>query len=343
MDHLLSSPPKPMRTVTLDGTRPILNPLVFQQSCGPGISPLSSRSSDNSNFVNHALASNSEEMSCISQGEEQSSLVYEGVLVDQCIQNVLSLPEEVGEVAQQNHNLTVEINKQQEILSRVKVSLNVLKEQKDELQQEVNGVTRTICLVQGDVGIKSKRCDQLQKEIETLIVGNSNMKARVIAEKKKLEKETKMYEEYIIKMEDHVKIVNEAESTYPINVELSEELKKVEILRQEKSHLELHPEDSEKIMNGTYERILHSDIKGLKVKQIRMEREARTRMEKLNSEKNRQAQIRQDIDILHKRNQAQLTRLKRQVKEAHVRNRQWNEEACQLERSIAELRQHIEE
>ena len=41
---------------------------------------------------------------------------------------------------------------------------------------------------------------------------------------------------------------------------------------------------------------------------------------------------------LQKRNKAQLTRLKRQLQEANSRNRRWNDEACRLEQSIAELK-----
>ena len=44
-----------------------------------------------------------------------------------------------------------------------------------------------------------------------------------------------------------------------------------------------------------------------------------------------------------KRNKAQLTRLKRQVQEALSRNRRWNDEACRLEQSIAQLKSQIQE
>ena len=45
---------------------------------------------------------------------------------------------------------------------------------------------------------------------------------------------------------------------------------------------------------------------------------------------------------LQKRNKAQLTRLKRQLQEANSRNRRWNDEACRLEQSIAELKRQVE-
>ena len=42
-----------------------------------------------------------------------------------------------------------------------------------------------------------------------------------------------------------------------------------------------------------------------------------------------------------KRNMAQLTRLRAQVKEIQVRNRHWSEQASHLEQAIASLQQQL--
>ncbi|XP_038079314.1 uncharacterized protein LOC119746432 [Patiria miniata] len=61
------------------------------------------------------------------------------------------------------------------------------------------------------------------------------------------------------------------------------------------------------------------------------------------NEESRHACLKQDTDVLRKRNQAQLTRLRRQLKEAQLRNKQWHDEACQLENQIEQLRKFTEE
>ncbi|XP_070542765.1 coiled-coil domain-containing protein 122-like [Ptychodera flava] len=354
MDDLMNSPPKLTRTLTLDGTKVIFNPLAVRPavSASPisslhqqGPSSIKSGTPQNGSLSDHQLMTLLPDASqrTAPQDDDGSSLAYEGSLVDQCIENVLSLPEEVGQVAQKNRDMTIEINLQRECLSKAKGKLLKANEERDQVQQEINAVGRKICVTEDEVAIKYKLTTQLQKDADEMVSENSKLMARVVTNKKILDKEKLLHDTYRKKMEKHVQMVDDLESTFPINRELLSQLKKVQALREEKGDLESNPEEKEKILNGTYERKLQSEINGLKAKRIRMTKDTNHRQEQLNAVKERQAQIKQDIEILHKRNQAKLIRLKRQLKEAQVRNRQWNEEACQLEQSIAELRQQVEE
>ena len=54
-------------------------------------------------------------------------------------------------------------------------------------------------------------------------------------------------------------------------------------------------------------------------------------------------QLKRDLELAKKRQQAQLTRLQRQVMEAQARRRQWTEEKERLLRSVSQLRSKLNE
>eukprot|EP00058_Branchiostoma_floridae_P024278 XP_002609768.1 hypothetical protein BRAFLDRAFT_78600 [Branchiostoma floridae] len=62
----------------------------------------------------------------------------------------------------------------------------------------------------------------------------------------------------------------------------------------------------------------------------------------VNREQERQMQLRQDMEVLRKRNRAQLTRLRRCVDETERRNEQWNQEASRLEEATAQLQREVD-
>ncbi|XP_077861923.1 coiled-coil domain-containing protein 122-like [Saccoglossus kowalevskii] len=337
------SPPKPLRTVSLSGTKAVVTPLAVHHASEPF--PHTSTTCQLSQFHVPSMisAQHDEAPEAAVPVAGVSSLAYEGAIVDQCIKNVLSLPEEVGEVALKHKCLTAEINKQQSLLNKAKEVLLACKLQKECIQEEIGKVNRKVCLTQGKAALKSKSCIELENGVYTLVSDNLAVNQKMKAIQDEWKKELKVYVEYREKMGKHMHAVADIEASYRINIAVTTKLKQVELLRKQLQELKTNSEHTEKMLTGESERILQSEINALKAKEIRVNKEIVQKKEKLKVTQDREAKIKQDIDILQKRNQAQLTRLKRQVKEAQVRNKQWNEEACELETSIAELRNHIKE
>nr|XP_006825020.1 PREDICTED: uncharacterized protein LOC102808633 [Saccoglossus kowalevskii] len=262
------SPPKPLRTVSLSGTKAVVTPLAVHHASEPF--PHTSTTCQLSQFHVPSMIS--------AQHDEapEAAVPVAGKLQKECI------------------------------------------------QEEIGKVNRKVCLTQGKAALKSKSCIELENGVYTLVSDNLAVNQKMKAIQDEWKKELKVYVEYREKMGKHMHAVADIEASYRINIAVTTKLKQVELLRKQLQELKTNSEHTEKMLTGESERILQSEINALKAKEIRVNKEIVQKKEK-------------------KRNQAQLTRLKRQVKEAQVRNKQWNEEACELETSIAELRNHIKD
>lgn len=87
---------------------------------------------------------------------------------------------------------------------------------------------------------------------------------------------------------------------------------------------------------------IQAEIFQLRNRQKCLEETIVLKQAEVQNENETHTQLRRETDTLHKRNKAQLTRLKRQLQEANSRNRRWNDEACRLEQSIAQLKRQVE-
>ncbi|CAH1253829.1 Hypp1251 [Branchiostoma lanceolatum] len=106
--------------------------------------------------------------------------------------------------------------------------------------------------------------------------------------------------------------------------------------------LETNPAEAEALTSGKRQAQVLQELDRIRSEKQRLEQGVALKQGQVNREQERQMQLRQDMEVLRKRNRAQLTRLRRCVDEAERRNEQWNREACRLEEATAQLQREVE-
>ncbi|KAK3740140.1 hypothetical protein QZH41_020117 [Actinostola sp. cb2023] len=180
------------------------------------------------------------------------------------------------------------------------------------------------------------------KGMKELIALERQLESKVENERKQLGKAQMQYNCYIVKMDSHRSLVEQYESSTDVGIEISNLEKETQSLSEEVSRLRDGHNQNVMGISEEYD-ILLTEITHLKQTKHDCQHDVEQRTDQMTSETERQAQLQKDIHLLQKRNHAQLTRLQRQLQEALGRSRHWNEEACKLETSIAQIRDKLEE
>ncbi|XP_072037763.1 uncharacterized protein [Amphiura filiformis] len=212
------------------------------------------------------------------------------------------------------------------------------KDNLDELVVELNTCKRKICLSEDKGTHLQKHCKQLAKDITDTMNEDFEIQQLTRAEKEIYTENQRLYERYRSKMAHHGQGVTEVEADMGVNVEVKKQQELIAVLQAEKTAIECKLKE-----DTSHNRRLQQGIKVLSAEKKALNTQNTNIETKIRHECDKHTAINQDIEVLHKRNQAQMTRLKKQIKEGHLRNRQWNVEACQLERHLEELRKSMEE
>ncbi|CAH1796757.1 unnamed protein product [Owenia fusiformis] len=267
------------------------------------------------------------------------SLELEGKMVDTAIENVLSLPQVVSEVASMQKDQTDEVQRQTDILEQLEKKLAEESALKEDVIKEIQSIVKKTCMVEGEVTLTRKACKITQTELDEIVDKIEDTKYETRLKTICLDSNARLFNIYKMKMEEYKKKVNLAEEQHEIHKKVKLQQEKIHSLQQKKRSIEGNPLETSLILSGGKERALQSEITALTKEHKRLEKLVDQKKDQIEKEKGKQWKTKQDTDVLHKRNAAQLTRLKRQVNELTSRKRQWNEQASQLEHDIAKIKE----
>ncbi|XP_041373968.1 nucleoprotein TPR-like isoform X3 [Gigantopelta aegis] len=306
------SPPKLQRTVHLQQTLDAgcISPVVIMKS------PAHSLKSDGIKFTPLQLAklriepSPQSSIQLHSQTKKrgysdtgESIADIEGLLFNGAIDNLLSLPQEVSKVAEIQKGQSNEIQKQKLYLDSLQI--------------------------------------QLKAEIVSLIHQQNQLRRDIEHKKEELEEQTKKSEAYRVKMYNYKQQVSEFENMLPAQQQLIEVEKCLAKLEKQKQALCLDSE-SENDCADTMTKNLSECIKLSRADVKQLETQLQEIKDKIHQVLEQQKKVKIATSVLNKRNAAQLTRLKRQLKEQQLRHRQWSDQHAQLLKSVNELTSRLD-
>ncbi|XP_041373965.1 chromosome partition protein Smc-like isoform X2 [Gigantopelta aegis] len=350
MDYKLCSPPKLQRTVHLQQTLDAgcISPVVIMKS------PAHSLKSDGIKFTPLQLAklriepspqssiqlhSQTKKRGYSDTGESIADI--EGLLFNGAIDNLLSLPQEVSKVAEIQKGQSNEIQKQKLYLDSLQIQLKAGKESCDEVMAEISSVTRKVFVLEEQTAEEKKQIVQHEKEIVSLIHQQNQLRRDIEHKKEELEEQTKKSEAYRVKMYNYKQQVSEFENMLPAQQQLIEVEKCLAKLEKQKQALCLDSE-SENDCADTMTKNLSECIKLSRADVKQLETQLQEIKDKIHQVLEQQKKVKIATSVLNKRNAAQLTRLKRQLKEQQLRHRQWSDQHAQLLKSVNELTSRLD-
>ncbi|XP_078684803.1 uncharacterized protein LOC144918137 isoform X2 [Branchiostoma floridae x Branchiostoma belcheri] len=253
-----------------------------------------------------------------------------------------NLTEVVSEVTRLQEGQNLELARQRALLTHFQEQLITETERADNTQEEVARVTRRICLAQDESTRKKVSSDVLQKEVQSLVSEGLEVKMKMESQRNKQHDAKRMRAAFRERLSAHRRLVEEHESTEPVRQELARQQDRVAALNTQKHEIETNPDEAEALTSGQRQARVLQELDRLRSEKQRLEQGVALKLGQVNREQERQMQLRQDMEVLRKRNHAQLTRLRRRVDEAERRNHQWNQEACRLEEATAQLQREVE-
>lgn len=179
------------------------------------------------------------------------------------------------------------------------------------------------------------------REIEqktSIIEGQRLNLRRVQQEQQSLESIRGKYKEKIVKYSTKIK---EVEHKSAMQQELEAAMDKLRKLREKK--LEYLSGEGLAIFDGQRQEVLLDQKAKIDATRELLEEENAILQNKLSSGNVQLEQIRTDLSLSKKKQQAQVTRLRRQLQEAQARRRQWAEKVEQLKGSIRQFKLKMEE
>ncbi|XP_033106844.1 uncharacterized protein LOC117108808 isoform X2 [Anneissia japonica] len=254
-----------------------------------------------------------------------------------------SLPEVIKSVSDAQKTQAFKIANHQEQLKIVQEELIQESAELSKLISEKDSRVRKILQIEDKLSNIEKNCVHLQEKIFAASACNLQLiqeKETYVDEEIRTEK---LRSNYRSKMAAYKEQCENQEMMSVTNQALDETKHSIRMLMDERQILEANPERTRLLLEGTCKQNLREQIQELEVKSINLKANIDRNLKKIENCEGQKSKLKQDISVWHKRNVAQMTRLKKQVLEAQTYNRQWNEQACQLERSIASLRQQLEE
>ncbi|ESO87539.1 hypothetical protein LOTGIDRAFT_166422 [Lottia gigantea] len=371
MNEAICSPPKLRRLVHLDKefgvvstTSPIFSPLL-EKNCKklpiPRLkipdsfnnlpvqsSPLSipqqspRRSVAASPLVMAHPITSSVKASLAPVKEIPSSLSMESQIVDGALENVVSLPQMVTDVSLVQKCQSNAISKHMQVLAQLETQVQKEEKKNSEMLLDISSMTKKIYVTEDLVNKKHKSCEVLEEEIEQMVINNSAIEKSRYLKLKEIEKEKSwkynlkraVAFNYEIFLDSHSVITdneihrNEENSRYIISGEKEEEIKK-EIKELQSTQFDLEKQ------------LENADIQVTRLLVVTVNYTfARRQTDQVNKQIDK---VQQNINVLHKRNAAQLTRLKRQVKDQQFRHQQWLDQISHLNKIISDLQQQIDE
>lgn len=256
---------------------------------------------------------------------------FESMLVDQALDTVLQLPCVSDEMEAKARDTEREIERLQCCLSKNEDLLCQETEYLSKCKDELASVLRQTWLTKEQSLENHQKCQTLQKEIDSLLTESVSLERRVSRKSLELERTTKAHLLYLSKMKGHEERVKQCERNLPVFKQLKDEQEKLSSLRKDWHEC------------SGREAVSTADAKVQEMELECLDTDLNNIIMLIEEEKEKQEKLKQQMDVLTKRNTARKIRLKNQLKETVGRNRQWNEEMRHLEHAILELQKELEE
>ncbi|XP_069137026.1 coiled-coil domain-containing protein 122-like [Argopecten irradians] len=271
-----------------------------------------------------------------------SSLELESQMVDQAIGNLMTLPQAFNEVVESKRSQSAEIELQQQNLETVQKEYEKAVLDNKALKDEIASVGRDVVHTQHAVTTGEKQCEDLKQEIANQVSVCEDLQQTLRYKQEEYDLEKCKVDNYQLKIASYVRTVTEQESKSDTMIELRELEEDVKNLRYKKIKIESSKEEYSDMMTGQSEQQLADKLSQLE-KELKTQTKAAQDQSKLTEDLlGQQRLLDQSVLVLHKRNAAQLTRLKRQLKEAQIRRRRWNDQITHLVNVISDLKKQLE-
>ncbi|XP_060062518.1 uncharacterized protein LOC132543081 [Ylistrum balloti] len=271
-----------------------------------------------------------------------SSLELESQLVDQAIDNLLTLPQVFAEVVESKKSQGAAIQLQQLKLVALQKEFEEAEKEMKALRDEISGVSHDVIHTHQSVIESTKQCDALQQDITSYLSICEDVQRTVFYKQEEYDLEKSKIESYQQKIAAYVHMVVEQENQSDTMIELRNLTEDMEILRNKKRDNELNKEEFLKLMDRTSEKQVTDQLMCLDEEMETQRKTAEEKTKLIEDLQEKQRLLEQSILVLHKRNAAQLTRLRRQMKEVHIRRRRWNDQISQLENVVCNLKQQLQ-
>ncbi|XP_021358925.1 uncharacterized protein LOC110453984 isoform X2 [Mizuhopecten yessoensis] len=272
-----------------------------------------------------------------------SSLQLESQLVDKAIDNLMTLPQVFTEVVESKKSQSAEIELQQ--LNLVTLQKEYEEGEKDikALRDDVSIVTHNISCTMKSVIEGTKQCNTLQQEVASYVLICKDIHQAVRYKQEEYDLQKRKIESYQMKIADYIRTVAQQENQSDTMIELRNHVDDVQRLHEKKAEIELNKEEFMNLMNGTSDSRVTDNITYLTGEMEGQATGVEDKAKLIDDLRNQQRLLEQSILVLHKRNAAQLTRLRRQLKEVSSRRRRWNDQVSQLENIMTDLKQQLQQ
>ncbi|XP_064609665.1 coiled-coil domain-containing protein 122-like isoform X2 [Liolophura sinensis] len=272
-----------------------------------------------------------------------SSLDMESEMVDQALDSVASLPDAVSEAVLMHKDQSTEIQRQHVILDTLRGKFKEAQKRREATLEDIAHVTRQIYLTEDRVLEKKRLCEAHETKLNYLLSKVEELKSRLVREMQEKKLTQEKFQEYRKKMVVHRELTHKYEEEFPVQKKLREMKLEVTELRNLREGITSNKAETERITSGAAVQDLHQQQQNLEQECQQVEKRIAELKSEIAEQQAKETQITQNTEVLHKRNAAQLTRLKRQLKEVQSHNRQWQEKAAQLRQLVSQVRRHLEE
>ncbi|XP_052098676.1 E3 ubiquitin-protein ligase BRE1A-like [Mytilus californianus] len=214
-------------------------------------------------------------------------------------------------------------------------------EKKEEVTQELTGVTHKIYIIEEQKRTCTKKCKEFDSEIKQLVIESEKERNGINDLKGDIEENNRQYAKYKEKIIRHKQVVAEFEANLEVHEELQQIKEEIKELQNECDKRQRNKCDTEKLLSGQVENKIKEHILRVQNDVEQLKLLLQETREQIQKEKEKQSQAHVSLNVLHKKNTAQLTRLKKQVKAAQQSSRQWHDQISLLQKTIAELNNRL--
>ncbi|KAL4227545.1 hypothetical protein ACF0H5_012988 [Mactra antiquata] len=324
MSTVLKSPPKPRREISYE------NILASHIQGQQGINSMETNT-EVVQFNNVQYYGGAGDMSS-----------FESCLVDKAVKDLPSLATQVFTLCEgQTSELNQLQRKLDELQRKTKERENYLSELNGDMKcltNKIYGIDETI----NDIN-KTIRC--LDSEIQRLVTVKIEKEILLDHKKEESEIEKRDLQCYIEKMYKQCDVIDEyiksRSVTYPVLQDLKQQVEK--ICEDKKAILESVCVDKDDLLTGNLEGKLNSEINEIESDLLKCENEAAVYESKIHEQKSKNNEVRQNIQVAHKRNAAQMTRLKKQLADLRERNNRREKQLIKLKNDLIDGEKRLTE
>ncbi|XP_028903649.1 coiled-coil domain-containing protein 122 isoform X1 [Ornithorhynchus anatinus] len=252
-------------------------------------------------------------------------------------QNTPSLDDVVKEVEKQQQSKAFEIEKSKTNLFQLQSELHELEKQLDSVLTETKEVENQIC--QKDVAIENIKyhCQSLETQVQTLYPENVKLKFDIEIAQKDFEELIIRNNAYYEKISAHKHLFWEAESKWPVVIDLLKKKEFVTKLSVSKEELMSELQNPK----GNLIKKMQEEITHLSEEILAAKESVNTKTVVLEEEKKVHEKLKKEIEVQNKRCDAILKRLRCQLNMLKSKRRQWQRNIEQMEKTAAELRRYL--